>query len=265
MLRLEGVCKSFGRVRALDRLTLRVEPGEVLGVLGPNGAGKTTTISVAVGLIRPDAGTVLLEGVGPPHDRRARAQIGLAPQSLAIYDELTASENLKLLGALYGLRRDERARRATELLEIVGLADRAGDRVRGFSGGMKRRLNVACAMVHRPRLVLLDEPTAGVDPQSRNALFDIVRTLRSESITIVYTTHYMEEAQRLCDRVAIIDRGRVLALDTVDALIQRHTRPADPFHRIADLPNAQPPTIPVRTGSDLESVFLELTGRSLRD
>lgn len=268
MLRLDRVCKSFGRVKAVDHLSLHIEPGEVLGLLGPNGAGKTTTISIAVGLIRPDAGSVVLEGVGAPHERAARACIGVAPQSLAIYDAMTATENLTLLGALYGLTRRERHTRAQQLLEQVGLKDRARDRVQGFSGGMKRRLNVAAALVHKPRMLLLDEPTAGVDPQSRNALFDIVRGLRAESITVVYTTHYMEEAQRLCDRVAIMDRGRVLAIDSVDGLVSRYASPAIPIASIVRGSRAEPVVTQPQAGDtsgDLETVFLELTGRSLRD
>ncbi|MEO1583068.1 MAG: ABC transporter ATP-binding protein [Planctomycetota bacterium] len=289
MLVFDSVSKSFGGVRALDGLSIRIEPGEVFGLLGPNGAGKTTSISLAVGLLRPDAGRITLEGIGPPHRQAARAALGVAPQSLAIYDDLTARENLELFAGLFGMTRRERRGRAGELLERVGLDDRAGHRVAGFSGGMKRRLNLAAALVHRPRLILLDEPTAGVDPQSRNALFDILRGLRDDAITVVYTTHYMEEAQRLCDRVAIIDRGRLLAMDTVGDLISRFAADRDPEpDQFAEEPKVAMAGAGMNAGSrsslsgsgrgagtggamaasgsgDLESVFLELTGRTLRD
>ncbi|MEM8756562.1 MAG: ABC transporter ATP-binding protein [Planctomycetota bacterium] len=267
MLVLHEVTKSFGRTQALAGLSLRVEPGEVLGLLGPNGAGKTTTISLAVGLMRPTSGRIELEGLGSPHERATRARIGVAPQSLAIYGELTAAENLILFGGLYGLGRKDRRRRAAEVLEQVGLADRADDRTAGFSGGMKRRLNLAAALVHRPRLLLLDEPTAGVDPQSRSALLDTIRDLRDDSITVVYTTHYMEEAERLCDRVAIVDRGRLLTLDTVEALIRRHADDTSRVHEIIEKPRAPQPRLARAVGAtgDLESVFLELTGRNYRD
>ncbi len=260
MLSFRGVTKTFGRVRALDRLSFRIEPGEVFGLLGPNGAGKTTSISLAVGLLRPDSGSIELEGIGEPHEQAAREALGVSPQSLAVYDDLTARENLELFSGLYGMTRRERRARARELLERVGLHDRANDRVAGFSGGMKRRLNLAAALVHRPRIVLLDEPTAGVDPQSRNALFDIVRGLRDDTTTVVYTTHYMEEAQRLCDRVAIIDHGRLLALDSVSELISRFGGEGE---RVAQ--DLEPAMTGSPGGGDLESVFLELTGRTLRD
>jgi ABC-2 type transport system ATP-binding protein len=281
MLRLEGVRKAFGDTVAIDGLSLTIRRGEVLGLLGPNGAGKTTTIRIAVGLLSPDHGTVELEGVGSPRAASARAHIGLAPQSLALYDDLTARENVAFLCSLYGLSRADRRSRTAELLERVGLTDRADDRVSAFSGGMKRRLNLAASLVHRPRLILLDEPTVGVDPQSRNALFDTIENLKREGVTIVYTTHYMEEAQRLCDRVAIIDHGRLLDLDTVEGLLKRHggrtvlhvdraegEQRIDSADPIADLTAvlARGDALGVRmTRPDLESVFLSLTGRSLRD
>lgn len=261
MLRLADVRKRFGRVTALDGLSLEVEPGEVFGLLGPNGAGKTTAIAVAVGLIAPDSGTVTIRGAGEPGCSAARRLIGLAPQGLSIYGDLTASENLVLFGGLYGLRRRERRARADELLELVGLTDRAGDRVAGFSGGMKRRLNLAAAIVHRPRLILLDEPTAGVDPQSRNALLEVIRRLRGESVTVVYTTHYLDEAQRMCDRVAIVDRGRVVVVDAVGALLRRYA----PVGVIGSSEEGSERDPALAGAAGLESVFLEVTGRGLRD
>lgn len=281
MLRLDNLCKRFGSVTALDGLSLTVARGTVFGLLGPNGAGKTTSISIAVGLLSPDSGTVDLDGLGSPIDPAIRRRIGVAPQSIALYDELTAIENLDFFATLYELDRPTRRARCAELLARVGLTDRARDRVRGYSGGMKRRLNLAAALIHDPPLVLLDEPTAGVDPQSRNAILDLVRSLRDEGRTVVYTTHYMEEAQRICDRVAIVDQGRVLAEGTVDELtsslggasivtIQTDTEQLrietqDPVGELSARLRA-PDIRGVRVDRpDLESVFLHLTGRSLRD
>src|SRR5262245_39123596 len=187
MLRLAGLKKSFGSTVAVDGLTLDVAPAEVFGLLGPNGAGKSTTIAMAVGLLTPDEGSVALDGHGDPRDPAVRRQVGVAPQSLAVYDDLTAAENLEFFGSLYGLSAAALRARVAELLSLVGLTDRAADRVKTYSGGMKRRLNLAAAIVHDPPLVLLDEPTAGVDPQSRSAIFDLVRAMRSRGRTIVYT------------------------------------------------------------------------------
>ena len=281
MLTLKGVRKNFGSTVAVDGLSLTIRRGEIFGLLGPNGAGKTTTIRMAVGLLAPDSGTVDLEGVGAPSIPRARAHIGLAPQALALYDDLTARENLLFLCRLYGLSRADEKARARELLELVGLTERADHRVAGFSGGMKRRLNLAAALVHRPRLILLDEPTVGVDPHSRNALFETIERLRAEGVTIVYTTHYMEEAQRLCDRVAIVDHGRLLALDTVEGLLRAHGGRtvlefdrADGEHRVESQNPIEDLSRVLGAGDvlgvrmkrpDLESVFLSLTGRRLRD
>ncbi|MFI4882356.1 MAG: ABC transporter ATP-binding protein, partial [Phycisphaerales bacterium JB064] len=204
MLRLVDVRKRFGKVTAVDGLSLSVRPGEVMGLLGPNGAGKTTTIGMAVGLLRPDSGSVTLGEVdagglaGNPADARVRRLVGVAPQEIALYNAMTARENLVLFGRLHGLGRQEARARAAELLERIGLSDRAHHTVHGFSGGMKRRLNLACALVAEPRLVLLDEPTAGVDPQSRNAIFEIVASLKASGVTVLFSTHYMEEAARLC-------------------------------------------------------------------
>ncbi len=288
MLTLTGVRKAFGSTVAVDGLSLAVHPGEVFGFLGPNGAGKTTTISIAVGLLSPDAGTVDLGGLGSPLHPHVRARIGVAPQALALYDGLSARENLEFFGRIHGVARADRRRRTDELLDLVGLSERADDRVGGYSGGMKRRVNLAAALMHDPPLVLLDEPTAGVDPQSRNAILDIVRALRERGRTIVYTTHYMEEAQRLCDRVAVIDHGRLLALGGVDELIGAHGGHSTVTVQYAQVPGATEPAeerihtvdpiaelsgrlasrhvIGVRIDRpSLESVFLTLTGRSLRD
>lgn len=281
MLRLDNLHKRFGSVDALRGLSLDVPRATVFGLLGPNGAGKTTTISIAVGLLRPDSGAVNLDGAGSPVDPSVRRRIGVAPQAIALYDELTAAENLDFFATLYGLDRALRRTRTDHLLARVGLTDRARERVKDYSGGMKRRLNLAAALIHDPPLVLLDEPTAGVDPQSRNAILDIVRSLRDEGRTVLYTTHYMEEAQRICDLVAIVDHGRVLAQGTVDELIASRggasvvTIETDAGHiRIETADPVAELTARLRSPDirgvrvdrpDLESVFLHLTGRSLRD
>ncbi len=280
MLILSDLRKSFGAITAVDGVSLRLKRGEVFGLLGPNGAGKSTTINMAVGLLTPDSGKVQLEGLGSPGDPTVRSRIGVAPQSLAIYDELTGRENVQFFASLYpgGIG----ARRIAEVLELVGLTDRAADRAKTYSGGMKRRLNLACSLVHDPDLLLLDEPTVGVDPHSRNAIFDLVEGLRARGRTVLYTTHYMEEAQRLCDRVGIIDHGKLLAVDTVPVLIQSHggkstvkierrgqpdslTQTDDPLSTIqAVLKSGGADGVAIES-PNLEGVFLALTGRRLRD
>jgi ABC-2 type transport system ATP-binding protein len=281
MLKVNNLHKRFGNRFAVNGLTFSVRAGEVYGLLGPNGAGKTTTISCIVGLLEPDSGSLTLDGLGSPTDPKVRAHIGIAPQSLALYDELSAIENLNLFATLYGLRADRRTTRARELLEFTHLADRARSRVSTFSGGMKRRLNLAVALIHDPPLLLLDEPTVGVDPQSRNAIFDAILALKSQGKTVIYTTHYMEEAQRLCDRVGVIDSGKLLAEGTVHDLINAHggesvvtVERAEGEQRITtDRPVDKLPEL-LAAGNvlgvhierpNLESVFLSLTGRSLRD
>ena len=221
-LRVEGVVKRYGERAALAGLSVDAPRGSVLGVLGPNGAGKSTLVGVIFGLVHPEAGSVTWEGE-PVAGCRARA--GLAPQELSIYEELSGVENLRFFGRLFGLRGARLEARVDDALDFVGLRERGASRVAGWSGGMKRRLNVACAIVHDPELVVLDEPTVGVDPQSRNRILDNVKALRTAGKTVLYTTHYMEEAQRLCDRVAILEGGRLLDVDAPDALIARHGGP----------------------------------------
>jgi ABC-2 type transport system ATP-binding protein len=214
--------KRYGPAIALEQVTFQVEEGEMFGLLGPNGAGKTTLLSIASGLLEPTAGAVRIGGRAlSPADRDARRQIGIVPQELAVYGELTARENLAFFGALYGLSGAALRRKVDEVLVAVGLADRAGDRVDAYSGGMKRRLNLGAALVHGPRLLLLDEPTTGVDPQSRNHIFEEVRRLNALGTTVVYTSHYMEEVQTLCRRVGIIDHGRLIACDTLPGLLRQ--------------------------------------------
>jgi len=275
MLEAVGLRKSYGTRAAVTDVSLRVRPGEVLGLLGPNGAGKSTTIGMISGLTVPDAGTVVLEGASLAADPDGfRRRIGLVPQDLALFEELTALANLELFGALYGLPKARLRERAARVLAVVGLGDRGGDKPSTFSGGMKRRLNIACALVHDPDVLLLDEPTAGVDPQSRNAIFDNLESLRREGKALVYTTHYMEEAERLADRIVIIDHGRVVASGTLAeltaALPAAQTLQVDVDATIdAGVLAALPGVKRVRhMGPDrgnLEDVFLTLTGRELRD
>jgi ABC-2 type transport system ATP-binding protein len=213
--------KSYGSVVALDGLDLLVEEGEVLGLLGPNGAGKSTLVRALMGRVRPNSGRIVLFGrsVDEPG---ARWVLGYVPQEIALYDGLTARENLECFGRLLGLRGGDLRSEVAAALQFSGLVERQADLVGGFSGGMKRRLNFAVGLLGRPRAVLLDEPTVGVDPQSRERLFEMVEKLRAQGTTVLYTTHYLEEAERLCDRVAIIDGGRVLTVGQVADLVREH-------------------------------------------
>jgi ABC-2 type transport system ATP-binding protein len=310
MLDVREVTRRFGATTAVDRVSVRAGAGETVGLLGPNGAGKTTTVSMIAGLLRPDSGEVLIEGRRLEGDTDPlKRRIGLVTQEIALLDDLSASANLLFFAALYDLDRAAARRAVEQGLDLVGLADRASDKVRTFSGGMKRRLNLAAALLHDPQVLLLDEPTVGVDPQSRNAIFDNLETLKRRGKTLVYTTHYMEEAERLCDRVVIMDHGRVVADDTVQGLSRRvpsasvialefedptAVAPADALRAlphverveiapgaarvtVSDLPGALPPVIACCAGhrlpfrhvvterATLETVFLALTGRSLRD
>jgi len=274
ILRAEGLRKSYGNRAAVVDVSLQVRAGELLGLLGPNGAGKSTTIAMLCGITRPDAGRVLLAGTPLAQDEAAgKRRIGLVPQDLALFDDLPARLNVETFGALYGLPRALLKQRATEVLQIVGLADRAGDKPANFSGGMKRRLNIACALVHDPELLLLDEPTAGVDPQSRNAIFDTLLALKASGKALLYTTHYMEEVERLADRVVIIDHGRVVAEGTLAELKRRLPMKQKLELEIDGEPDlaalgALPGVRSVQTvqaGANLEDVFLALTGRQLRD
>ena len=281
MLNLINVRKSFGNIVAVDGLSLSVRKGEVFGLLGPNGAGKSTSVSLSVGLLTPDAGSVTIDGHGNPAAPEVRRRIGVAPQALSLYDRLTAEENLRFFGEVYGLSGAALDKRVNWCLDFVTLADRKGDFVEGYSGGMKRRLNLAVALLHDPELLLLDEPTVGVDPQSRNSIFDSITELHRQGRTIIYTTHYMEEAERLCDRIAIVDAGKLLALGTLDELLTTHGGPptlmvktngqeqrmqaADPLAELNRI--AATATIEAfqMERPSLEQVFLRLTGRSLRD
>jgi len=296
MLSLRGLGKDYGDRTAVGSLDLDVARGEILGLLGPNGAGKTTTISMACGVVTPTRGTVAIDGLDlAKQPYQAKARLGLVPQELAIFEDLSALQNLRYFGALYGVRDVEWT------LDVVGLRERAKEPVKRFSGGMKRRLNIACGLVHKPDLLILDEPTVGVDPQSRNHIFETVRSLHARGMTVIYTSHYMEEVEALCDRVAIIDHGAIVALGTIGELVAQHAGKGVELELAGDLDAAAraaeahatvtregailrvEPTAglaPVlaaieATGAtiariesrqaNLETAFLALTGRSLRD
>jgi ABC-2 type transport system ATP-binding protein len=219
MLEVTGLHKKYGDLVAVHEVSFRANPGESVVLLGPNGAGKTTTVAMIAGLLAPDRGEVRIEGDVVHGDTDpVKRKLGLVPQDLALHPELSAIDNLVLFGALYGLRGAALKREMGAALELVGLADRAKDRVGTFSGGMMRRLNLAAALMHDPQILLLDEPTVGVDPQSRNAIFTNLEELKRRGKTLVYTTHYMEEAERLCDRIIIIDHGKVIANDSLEAV-----------------------------------------------
>ena len=240
MLQVEQLSKRYGDRLAVNGISFAIAAGETVGLLGPNGAGKTTAIAMISGIARPDGGQVSLGGVRVTQDANVlKRRVGLVPQELALYEELSAWANLQLFGGLYGLGAERLQQRADDALALVGLSDRRNERVKTFSGGMKRRLNIAGALLHDPDLILLDEPTVGVDPQSRNAIFDFLEKLNREGLTIIYSTHYMEEATRLCSRIGIIDHGRILADDSVANLMQQY--------------------------ENLEAAFMHLTGRALRD
>jgi ABC-2 type transport system ATP-binding protein len=219
VISVQNLSKRFGALQAVDRISFEVSQGELFGFLGPNGAGKTTTISMISGLLRPDEGSVTIGEYDLWNSpRQAKRCIGLVPQEIALYEEFSARENLMFWGGLYDLSRAELKKGIDEILQRVGLAERAREPVSRFSGGMKRRLNLAAGLVHRPRVLLLDEPTVGIDPQARNAILEIIRDIARQGTTIVFTTHHLEEAEKLCDRIAIMDHGRILQTGSVREL-----------------------------------------------
>jgi ABC-2 type transport system ATP-binding protein len=306
-LRVQGLSKRYDTIEAVSGISFEIEEGEVFGLLGPNGAGKTTTISVIATQLRPSGGDATVFGRSVRRDVAAVRQcIGVVPQEIALYPKLTAAENVRFFGRMYGVEKAELERRIDDLLALVGLDGRREDYVDTFSGGMKRRLNLAVSLIHRPRLVLLDEPTAGVDPHSREHIFEIVRRLRDDGTAILYTTHYMEEAERLCDRIGIMDEGKIIAMGTLDALVAQlgcaeiiQLRGLPPLVDLSRLPaaagvsrvethggvtrlfvsNATRALGPLNqligryadqvsveiTPLSLEALFLQLTGKELRD
>ena len=222
MLSLRSVTKRYGEITALDEVSLEVGRGEFFGLLGPNGAGKSTLMSLVAGLRTPDAGTIVINDTPlSSNDCASRSELGLIPQHIALYPRLSAERNLRIFGGLQGLRGQLLSSRIDEALNAVQLHERRRDRVETFSGGMQRRLNLAAGILHRPKILLCDEPTVGIDPQSRNAIFDFLTQLNRDGLTIIYSTHYMEEATRLCSRIGVIDHGKLLALGTLDELLTR--------------------------------------------
>jgi ABC-2 type transport system ATP-binding protein len=305
MLALRKVTKRFGPITALDDVSLEIAPGEFFGLLGPNGAGKSTLMSLVAGLRAPEAGTITLDGQPVANGASVvRRNLGLVPQTIALFPGLTAEENLRIFGELQGLRGLNLTAALDEAFAAAQLEDRRRSLVKTFSGGMQRRLNLVAALLHRPKLLLCDEATVGVDPQSRNAIFEYLQRLNRSGITIIYSTHYMEEAERLCSRIGIIDHGRILALGTLDDLLTRLpfedelTFPAnsttaplaaqlaavgeitvvDGTHRFRPRPGyplsaffalaeslGLPPRLFTSQRPTLEALFLHLTGRKLRD
>jgi ABC-2 type transport system ATP-binding protein len=301
--------KSFGELEAVKGISLQVARGEVFGLLGPNGAGKTTTISMLTGLLEPTGGKITVDGLDlKGHSNEVKAKLGLVPQELALYPTLSARQNLTFFGRIYGLKGKELRQRVDEVLEMIRLTERADAPVEDYSGGMKRRVNIGAGLLHKPQILFLDEPTVGVDPQSRNAIFESVEALNRAGMSVIYTTHYMEEAQRLCHRVAIVDEGQLIALDTPTALIRSlgggilvvgiaESAPEDVPDRVAQMPAVKSATrtdgqlkvethrlqealigvlditnkldVPITSiemlEPNLESVFLHLTGKKLRE
>jgi ABC-2 type transport system ATP-binding protein len=309
LIDIERLRKTFGEVTAVSDVSFSARPGEIFGLLGPNGAGKTTTINCICGLVTPTSGSVRVTGHDVVTDgRAARASLGVVPQEVALFEDLSARENLEYWGGAQGMRNPERRARVQEVLALAGLQDRAKEPVKRFSGGMKRRLNFACGIVHKPRVLLLDEPTVGVDPQSRRHLLDLVKAQARAGATVLYTSHYLQEAEELCDRLAVIDHGRIIAQGTLAELramlgeqdllrfqgafqpdVVRREMQAEPGVEVTEASESQlalslagaSHRLPAifaalaRAGAEvrgttliqpsLESLFIKLTGRDLRE
>jgi ABC-2 type transport system ATP-binding protein len=310
IVKLEQLTKKFGEITAVDKMTLEIEEGEIFGLLGPNGAGKSTAINMITGLLTIDKGSISILGKDIRKDKKAaKSNIGIVPQDIAIYEDLTSLENVKFFASLYGLRGKALEEAALEALEFAGLSDKKKDFPKNFSGGMKRRLNIACAIAHKPKLIIMDEPTVGIDPQSRNHILQSVKKLNDMGSTIIYTSHYMEEVEEICTRIAIMDHGKVIALGTSEELKNLindkdvvEVTISDPMsmvskekiREISGVENVETNEITVKITSamevanldkiiqyfvknniaiksvesktpDLESVFLSMTGRKLRD
>jgi len=305
MISIKNVTKNFSTVTALDDISLEINKKEIFGLLGPNGAGKSTLMNLLIGYLDADEGELVVAGEKVTRNNlESRKKIGLVPQSIALYDDISAQENLEIFGSFFGIRKNLLRAVIAENLNRVELYDRRKDKVKGFSGGMKRRLNIAASLLHDPEILLCDEPTVGVDPQSRNAIFDYLEKLNDEGKTIIYTTHYMEEAERLCSRIAIIDHGKIIAAGTLDELLlmlpyeqtiiitknQLTEHKKDLFNKFGSLLNDQEkyelkPNEKLKLSEfyktmeengigynfievnkpSLEALFLHLTGRRLRD
>ncbi len=310
IVKMEQLTKKFGEITAVDKMTLEIGEGEIFGLLGPNGAGKSTAINMMTGLLMIDSGSISILGRDIRKDKMAaKANIGIVPQDIAIYEDLTSMENVRFFASLYGLRGKALEEAALEALEFTGLSDKKTDLPRNFSGGMKRRLNIACAIAHKPKLIIMDEPTVGIDPQSRNHILQSVIKLNEMGSTIIYTSHYMEEVEEICTRIAIMDHGKVIAMGTSEELRNLINDKdvvavtiSDPMSKVSEekireIPGVESVEINETTvkissarevenldkiiqyfvknnisiksveskAPDLESVFLSMTGRKLRD
>jgi ABC-2 type transport system ATP-binding protein len=309
MIQVRSVTKSYGNIEAVKNVSFNIEKGEIFGILGPNGAGKSTIVNILNTLVKPDTGDVIIDGVNIKDDGvTIKLIMGVVPQEIALYEELSAYENLMFWGGLYNIPKPVLKTIVNNTLEIVDLSNRKNDRISSFSGGMKRRINIACSLLHNPKILVLDEPTVGVDPQNRNHIFELIERLNNEGMTIIYTTHYMEEAERFCNTISIIDVGRIIAQGTLkelrkisgakdlltikladsdDRTISRISS-ANPLFRIDSTSNtlnvecvnvSKDISIIINLiqnsggviesiytqGTNLESIFLKLTGKELRD
>lgn len=245
ILEVKNIEKSFGEKKVVDKLSFKVQKGEILGFLGPNGAGKSTTISMITTILDKDGGQVLFDGKEvESNDKNFKRALGLVPQDIALFNDLTAYENIKFFGSLYGLKGEKLNNRVKETLELVGLYDRKNDYPDSFSGGMKRRLNIACSIVHKPRILIMDEPTVGIDPQSRNNILEVTKGLRDEGTTVIYTSHYMEEVEAICSKLVVVDSGKVIEEGEKEVIKAKYKK---------------------KGLNNLEEIFLHLTGKELRD
>lgn len=309
LIQIEQVLKRYGNKISVDHLTLSIEQGEIFGLLGPNGAGKSTTIKVISGLLKADQGRIVIDGIEIGRSPlEVKRRLGLVPQEIAIYEDLSARENVTFFGKLYGLRGAKLKERVQEALAFVGLTEKSKDRPSSFSGGMKRRLNIACAIVHEPKVLIMDEPTVGIDPQSRNHILECVKTLNRKGSTIIYTSHYMEEVAAISDRIGIMDHGRLIACGTQQELRQQIAHEEKLLITVKDVPEGVVEALKkmnsvskvhvdgkeleiylrnsqvflqdilfvlqqhnvlieslTRSEPNLETLFLSLTGRTLRD
>ncbi len=309
MIKVRSISKSFGNIEAVNNVSFTINKGEIFGILGPNGAGKSTIVNILNTLVKPDKGDVIIDGINIMNDGATINLImGVVPQEIALYEELTAYENLMFWGGLYDMPKSKLKAAVNNTLEIVDLVNRKDDRIKTFSGGMKRRINIACSLLHNPKILVLDEPTVGVDPQNRNHIFEVIERLNNEGMTMIYTTHYMEEAERFCNTIAIIDEGRIIAQGSLKELrkisdvkdlitikladseketLSRITK-SNPLFRFDSTNNTlQVESVNISKdisiiinhiqnsggvieriytqGANLESVFLKLTGKELRD
>lgn len=281
MITLENVTRRYGKKTVVSALSLAIKRGELFGLLGPNGAGKTTTINIIIGALAPDSGNIEIDGLRVPGGLAIKRMIGIVPQTIALYETLTARSNLNFFGKLYGLEGQKLNERVEQVLKIVNLSDRDDERVSRYSGGMKRRLNIAAALLHHPAVLFLDEPTVGVDPQSRNAIFESIKTLQQEGCTIILTSHHLEEAQKLCTRVGIMDEGKLVAEGSVEKIIsdfggksiltvetkkgKTKIETDEPVKEIMRINAEEAITSLQMESPTLEKAFLNITGKQLRD